>query len=288
MATNRAALAVSIALVLLGSVSAGFYDDYKIIWGAQNVVPNDATREVKLIMTENIGASFATKDPYLYGAFSVKYKLVSGNSAGTVTAFYLHSDDTMQDEIDFEFLGNSTGEPYLMHTNLFANGKGGRESQFFLWFDPTADFHNYTIVWNQKQVIWLVDDVPVRVHRNIHPSVYPRTKPMYVHGTLFEASSWATRGGAVPIDWTEAPFQVNYKDFNYQSCKVNNRNTIPCRQNVKSNPWEQPEFQELSTYQKQQLRNVRAKYMTYDYCSDRVRYPTAPMECSANAMAWAL
>ncbi|KAL3693744.1 hypothetical protein R1sor_007395 [Riccia sorocarpa] len=111
---------------------------------------------------------------------------------------------------------------------------------------------------------------------------------MYVHGTLFEASSWATRGGAVPIDWTEAPFQVNYKDFNYQSCKVYNGNTIPCRQNVKSNPWEQPEFQELSTYQKQQLRNVRAKYMTYDYCRDRVRYPTAPMECSANAMAWAL
>ncbi|KAL2610719.1 hypothetical protein R1flu_029292 [Riccia fluitans] len=288
MAGSRGALVVFIALVLLGAVSAGFYDDYKIIWGAQNVAANDALGEVKLSMTENIGASFATKDPYLYGAFSVKYKLVPGNSAGTVTAFYLHSDDARQDEIDFEFLGNSSGEPYLMHTNIFVNGKGGREAQFFLWFDPTADFHNYTIVWNQKQVIWLVDDVPVRVHRNIHPSLYPRTKPMYVHGTLFEASTWATRKGAVPIDWTQAPFQVNYRDFTYRACKVYNGNTLNCRMNVHQNPWERPEFQSLSTYQKQQLRNVRAKYMTYDYCTDKTRYTSPPMECSANAMAWAL
>ncbi|KAL2652429.1 hypothetical protein R1flu_020557 [Riccia fluitans] len=278
-----------IGLVLVSSCLAGFNDQFTEVWAPENITPDDATNSVTIRLTQTAGAQFATVNSFLYGYFSANIKLVAGNSAGTVSAFYLTSYDTNHDEIDFEFLGNETGSPVIVQTNIFVNGVGGREDRIYLWFDPTTDFHNYSVVWNHEQVTWLVDGTPIRIYKNIEsvlPNSYPSHQAMGIAHSIFDGSSWATRGGAVPCNWEYAPFLLTFKDFAYDGCTVNSNDITPCTSasNYQSNWWESAQYQSLSSAQVSQLQQVHQEYQIYDYCTDQTRYPTPPAECSYNAI----
>lgn len=65
----------------------------------------------------------------------------------------MSSEGPNHDELDFEFLGNVSGELYLVQTNVYTNGTGNREQRHTLWFDPTADFHSYSLFWNRRSIV---------------------------------------------------------------------------------------------------------------------------------------
>ncbi|KAI4344389.1 hypothetical protein L6164_011623 [Bauhinia variegata] len=224
-------------------------------------------------------AGFQSKNEYLFGKIDMQIKLVPGNSAGTVTAYYLSSKGSTWDEIDFEFLGNLSGDPYILHTNVFSQGKGNREQQFYLWFDPTADFHTYSILWNPQRIVFSVDGTPIREFKNLESIgvPFPKSQPMRIYSSLWNADDWATRGGLVKTDWSKAPFTASYRNFNANAC-VWSAGKSSCKSNSRNIAWLS---QELDATSQQRLRWVQKNYMIYNYCIDKKRFPQGfPTECT--------
>jgi len=201
----------------------------------------------------------------------------------------MSSDGPAHNEFDFEFLGNTTGEPYLVQTNIYVNGVGNREQRMDLWFDPTAGFHSYSILWNEKQVVFSVDETPVRVYENKEAAgvPFPKDQAMGVYSSLWNADDWATQGGRVKTDWSHAPFVTTYRDFKIDGCRFSAAAEAEVRRCSGSAYgeegrywWKEPVMEELSVHQSHQLMWVRAKHLVYDYCEDVARFPAKPQECS--------
>lgn len=271
---------------LMAVASAGnFYQDFDITWGDRRAQILNGGQLLTLTLDKASGSGFQSKHEYLFGRIDMQIKLVPGNSAGTVTAYYLSSQGPTHDEIDFEFLGNLSGDPYTLHTNVFSQGKGNREQQFHLWFDPTKAFHTYSLVWNKQRIIFLVDNIPIRVFNNLESAAgvpYPKSQPMRIYSSLWNADDWATRGGLVKTDWTQAPFTASYRNFNANACvwsagksSCDSKSTSGTA--VNDAAWQD---QGLDAAGRNRLRWVQQKYMVYNYCTDSKRFPQGlPAEC---------
>nr|XP_010929301.1 xyloglucan endotransglucosylase/hydrolase protein 22 [Elaeis guineensis] len=261
--------------------AGNFYQDFDITWGEGRAKILDNAQLLTLSLDKSSGSGFQSKNEYLFGKIDMQLKLVPGNSAGTVTAYYLSSQGPSHDEIDFEFLGNLGGDPYTLHTNVFTQGKGNREMQFHLWFDPTKDFHTYSILWNPRHVIFMVDGIPIRDFKNLESRgvAFPKSQPMRIYSSLWNADDWATQGGRIKTDWTNAPFTASYRNFNADAC-IWSSGTSNCPNSQKSDNagwWNQ----ELDSASQQRMRWAQQNYMIYNYCTDLNRFPQGlPPECS--------
>ncbi|XP_057434157.1 xyloglucan endotransglucosylase protein 7-like [Lotus japonicus] len=280
-----------VATAFVGVTYAGnFYQDFETTWGDNRAKILENGNLLTLSLDKASGSGFRSKNEYLFGKFDLKLKLVPGNSAGTVTTYYLSSLGSTHDEIDFEFLGNLSGDPYILHTNVFAQGKGNKEQQFYLWFDPTKDFHTYSILWNPQSIIFSVDGTPIREFKNLASKgvSFPKSQAMRMYSSLWNADDWATRGGLVKTDWTQAPFTASYRNFNAQACVWSSSSGSSCSSSKKS-----PSSSSSSSSSQSWLResldaNGQAKirwaqknYMIYNYCTDTKRFPQgSPPECS--------
>ncbi|CAN1296631.1 Xyloglucan endotransglucosylase protein 1 [Linum perenne] len=166
-----------ISCCMLGVAFGGnFNQDFDLTWGGPRAKISNGGRELSLSLDKTSGSGFQSKREYLFGKIDMQLKLVAGNSAGT-----LSSQGATHDEIDFEFLGNLSGDPYILHTNVFSQ-----------------------------------DNTPIRVFKNSEPMgvPFPKNQPMRIHSSLWNADDWATRGGLVKTDWSKAPFTAYYRNFN--------------------------------------------------------------------------
>ncbi|KAG8367382.1 hypothetical protein BUALT_Bualt16G0066200 [Buddleja alternifolia] len=253
-------------------------------WGAQHSEAlGTGDDDVTLVLDQTSGSGTESNGSFLFGSFEMLIKLVPGDSAGTVTAYYLSSGGEKHDEIDFEFLGNISGQPYTIQTNIFTRGGGGREQQFKPWFDPTADFHNYTIHWNPSHVVWYVDNISIRVYRNYENETipYPNQQAMRVYSSIWNADSWATRGGLVKIVWTKAPFVARLRRFRVRACEYDGPLSINrCAEPTPPNWWTSPPYSQLTFVESNQMNSIRNDSMIYDYCKDFNRFNRLmPGEC---------
>ncbi|PKI71609.1 hypothetical protein CRG98_007932 [Punica granatum] len=264
-------------------VSSGdFNKDFFVMWSPSHVNTSSDGRTRSLILDKDTGAGFASNEMFLFGQIDMQIKLIPGYSAGTVLAFYLSSDQPNRDEIDFEFLGNVTGQPYILQTNVYSDGFDNREERIYLWFDPTEDFHNYSILWNLHQIVFSVDSIPIRTFRNHADKgvAFPRWQPMSIKATLWNGDSWATRGGKDKVDWSKSPFIVSFANYTIDSC-IWRGNPRFCRSNSPGNWWNWEDFSSLTPIQKRWFKWVRRYHMIYDYCQDNERFQgNLPKECS--------
>ncbi|KAJ4816137.1 Xyloglucan endotransglucosylase/hydrolase [Rhynchospora pubera] len=274
-------LLVSSSLVAI-ALAGNFYNDFDITWGdGRGKILNNG-QLLTLNLDKTSGSGFQSKNEYLYGKIDMQLKLVPGNSAGTVTAYYLSSQGPTHDEIDFEFLGNLTGEPYTLHTNVFTQGKGNREMQFKLWFDPTKDFHTYSILWNPRHVIFMVDNVPIRDYKNLEAKgiSFPKNQPMRIYSSLWNADDWATQGGLIKTDWSKAPFTASYRNFYANACVWSSGSSKcpPMQTAAAGDNWFN---QELDSTSQERMSWAQKNFMIYNYCADAKRFPQGlPPECS--------
>ncbi|KAG0470701.1 hypothetical protein HPP92_017401 [Vanilla planifolia] len=266
------------AFVASSAAGGNFYQEVDVSWGdGRGKILNNGNL-LTLSLDKSSGSGFQSKNEYLFGKIDLQIKLVPGNSAGTVTAYYLSSQEPNHDEIDFEFLGNLSGDPYIVHTNVYTQGKGNREMQFYLWFDPTKDFHTYSFLWNPSRIVFYVDGTPLREFKNQEATKgipYPKSQAMRLYSSLWDADDWATRGGLVKTDWSQAPFSTSFMNFNADACV---RGTDPSA--CASKAWMN---QQLDAESLNKLKWVQSNYMVYNYCTDLKRFPQGlPPECSAN------
>lgn len=263
-----------------------FDQGYTHLFGEGNLVRSSDGRSVRLLLDRYTGSGFISANLYNHGFFSANIKLPSEYTAGVVVAFYTSNGDVFEkthDELDFEFLGNVKGKPWRFQTNVYGNGSTsrGREERYRLWFDPSKEFHRYSILWTAKNIIFYVDEVPIRevIRNEAMGGDYP-SKPMALYATIWDASNWATSGGKYKVDYNYAPFVSEFSDFVLDGCPADPLQLASAGGcSDKDAELESNDYSAITPLRRISMRKFRQKYMYYSYCYDTLRYATPLPEC---------
>lgn len=117
-----------------------------------------------------------------------------------------------------------------------------------------------------------VDDVPIRRYPRKSDDSFP-LRPMWVYGSIWDASSWATENGKYKADYSYQPFVGKYNNFKIDGCTAGG--AASCHP-----PSGSPSGSSgLSSQQYAALTYVQNNYKFYDYCQDPQRDHKLTPEC---------
>ena len=168
------------------------------------------------------------KNAWQYGKLEIRAKLPSGK--GTWPAIWMMPEDNAygnwpkSGEIDImEHVGYSPDTIIgSVHTKAFNHGIGTQVLDRIFMPDCESEFHNYSIIWDEEEIRWFVDDVQYHSFENERKSFreWPFDKRFYLIMNIAVGGNW---GGLHGVDTDIWPQQmvVDYVRV-YQKEKNNN------------------------------------------------------------------
>lgn len=94
LCSNRFSMLLLVSSIVLSSFivstcAGNFYQDFDLTWGGNRAKIFKGGQLLSLSLDKVSGSGFKSKKEYLFGRIDMQLKLVAGNSAGTVTAYYV-------------------------------------------------------------------------------------------------------------------------------------------------------------------------------------------------------
>lgn len=145
------------------------------------------------------------------------------------------------------------------------------------WCDLICSFVICTIIFIKLIYLFsfsrfFVDDVPIRRYPRRSATTFP-LRPMWVYGSIWDASSWATEDGKYKIDFRYQPFYGKFINFKASGCTA--YSPARCRP-VSASPYRSGR---LTGQQTRAMQWVQSHSKVYDYCQDYKRDHSKTPEC---------
>lgn len=144
----------------------------------------------------------------------VEAEIRSLDGPGIISSFYLQSDDL--DEIDVVEIIGSFPETY--QTNYFVKGNTttyDRGDTHTLPTSPHDNYHKYGVEWTDKEIIWFLDNAPVRRLPRENSHGFP-TSPMRVYFSVWAGGDSLNAPGTIlwaggPTDYRQMPYRMDIR-----------------------------------------------------------------------------